>query len=111
MNYAPSKVWNFSGSCLYNRYGNPQGVSSGSLNMNLGIQHKFFDKKFIVTLNISDPFIQQSYTSHTTGTNFNLESYNTTQTRNYRLTLSYDLNKTIDAGRKKLLKAAHRTDS
>ena len=111
LNYTPAKVWNFSGSCLYNLNGNPQGATTGSVNMNLGIQRKFFNKKFIVTLNVTDPLIQQSYTSHTTGSNFNLDSYSTTQTRNYRLTLSYDLNKTIDSGRNKLLKAAHRSDS
>jgi len=77
------------------------------MNMNFAIQRKFFQKKLYVTLNVSDPFIQQSTTATTHGTNFNLESYNTTQTRNYRLTLSYNWNKSIDKGRKQLLKAMH----
>ena len=108
VNYIPAKLWNLSLSCLYNRNGNPQGVSTATMNMNLGIQRKFFQKKFIVTLNVSDPFVQQSNTSQVHGPNFNLQSYSTTQTRNYRLTLSYDWNHTVDKGRKKLLKAARK---
>jgi outer membrane beta-barrel protein/carboxypeptidase family protein len=108
VSYTPAKVWNFSIACLYNRYGNPQGISTGTMTMNMGIQRKFFNKRFIMTLNITDPFVQQSSTAHTNGTNFDLQTYSTTQTRNYRLTLSYDLNRTIDRGRKLLLKAAQK---
>lgn len=108
INYIPAKLWNLSLSCLYNRNGNPQGVSTATVNMNMGIQRKFFQKKIIVTLNVSDPFVQQSNTSQVHGPNFNLQSYNTTQTRNYRLTLAYDWNRTIDRGRKGLLKAAQK---
>ncbi len=108
LNYSPVKVWNFSLSCLYNRNGNPQGVSTATVNMNIGIQHKFWQKKLILTLNVSDPFVQQRTTTHTYGSNFNLENYSTTQTRNYRLTISYNFNSTIQRGRKLLLKAAHR---
>ncbi|MBS1664129.1 MAG: outer membrane beta-barrel protein [Bacteroidetes bacterium] len=107
VNYIPAKLWNLSLSCLYNRNGNPQGVSTATVNTNLGIQRKFFQKKIIVTLNVSDPFIQQSNTSQLHGPNFDVQSYSTTQTRNYRLTLSYDWNHTVDRGRKQILKAAH----
>ncbi|HEY6902066.1 MAG TPA: outer membrane beta-barrel protein, partial [Puia sp.] len=107
VNYIPAKLWNLSLSCLYNRNGSPQGVSTATVNTNLGIQRKFFQKKFIVTLNVSDPFIQQSNTSQLHGPNFDVQSYSTTQTRNYRLTLSYDWSHTIDRGRKQVLKAAH----
>jgi hypothetical protein len=108
LNYTPTKVWNFNISCLYNRNGNPQGVSTATVNMNLGIQRKFWNKKLIVTLNVTDPFIQQSTTSTTRGTDFYLQNYSTTQTRNYRLTLSYNWNSSIDRGRKQLLKATHK---
>ena len=102
--YTPTRLWNITGSFLLNRYANPQGNSSGYVSMNMGIQRKFFDRKFIVTLNITDPFIQQHSLSTTYGNGFNQESYNSTQTRNFRLTLSYDLNHVIDAGRNKLLR-------
>jgi hypothetical protein len=108
VNYIPAKLWNLSLSCLYNRNGNPQGVSTATVNMNLGIQRKFFQKRVIVTLNVSDPFVQQNNTTQVHGANFNLQSYSTTQTRNYRLTLAYDWNRTLDRGRKNLLRAAHK---
>lgn len=107
LTYTPTRLWNITGSCLLNRYANPQGASSSYVSMNMGIQRKFFDRRFIVTLNITDPFVQQHSLSHTYGTDFNLESYGSTQSRNFRLTLSYDLHRVIDAGRNKLLRAGH----
>ena len=62
--------------------------------MNLGVQRKLFKKKIIVTLNAVDPFTQQQNKTFTYGPNFSLESHSRTQTRNYRLTLSYNFNKT-----------------
>jgi hypothetical protein len=107
LTYTPTRMWNITGSCLLNRYANPQGASSSYVSMNMGIQRKFFDRRFIVTLNVTDPFVQQHNLSHTYGTDFNIESYGSTQSRNFRLTLSYDLHHVIDAGRNKLLRAGH----
>jgi hypothetical protein len=109
LTWTPTRLWNITGSCLFNRYANPQGASSSYVSMNMGVQRKFFDKRFIVTLNITDPFVQQHGVSHTYGTDFNLESYSSSQTRNFRLTLSYDLHHVIDAGRNKLLKAGRQS--
>jgi hypothetical protein len=61
--------------------------------MNFGIQQKFFKKKITITLNIIDPFRQQQNRNFTYGSNFNLESYSTTNSRNYRLVLSYTFKK------------------
>lgn len=91
--WSPIDVWNFTASCTYNRFANPQGTVRGNMSMNLAVQHKFFNKKFIVTVNAIDPFFQQKNNVFTYGSNFNLESYSSTQTRNFRLTLSYSLNK------------------
>lgn len=110
MSYNPSRTWSFSASSQFNRYGSPQGVSSSTVNMNLAIQHKLFQRHLIITLNVADPFIQQEYTSHTHGPNFNVDAWSASHTRNYRLTLSYDWNRTIEKGRKQLLKAAHKND-
>jgi hypothetical protein len=63
--------------------------------MNIGVQRKFFKKKFIVTVNIIDPFRQQQNKNFTYGSNFSLESFNTTQTRNYRIALSYIFSKKV----------------
>lgn len=108
LNYTPDRLWNLNLSCLYNRNGNPQGMSTATVNMNLGVQRKFWKKRVIATVNVSDPFIQQSVRSSTQGTDFFVQNYSTTQTRNYRLTLSYNWNASIDKGRKQLLKAAQK---
>jgi outer membrane receptor protein involved in Fe transport len=86
----PSTLWNFNGNINFNRFANPQGTVRSSVNMQFGMQYKMFDKRLVIALNVIDPFIQQEYRTFTEGTNFNLESYSYTQTRNYRLTLSYN---------------------
>ena len=48
-NYAPADVWNFNGSFTFNRFANPQGYVRWNTSMNLGLQRKFFQKRFIVT--------------------------------------------------------------
>jgi len=93
-NYSHKDIWNYTGSFTLNRFANPQGSISWNLSMNVGVQKKFFDKRFIVTMNFIDPFRNQQTHSFTYGTNFELRSFNTTQTRNYRLTLAYNFTKT-----------------
>ena len=61
--------------------------------MNLALQAKLLDKKLTVTLNAIDPFFQQRNRTFTYGTNFNLESYSSTRTRNFRFTVGYNLSK------------------
>jgi hypothetical protein len=103
--YQFTDVMNANASFTYNRFANPQGSVRNTLSMNLGLQRKFFQKRFIVTLNFIDPFRQQQNSNVTYGSNFNLESYSTTNTRNYRLVLSYVFKKnTKKSGREALLK-------
>jgi len=92
--FTPTDVFNVVGSFTYNRFANPQGRVRSTLSMNIGIQKKWLSKKFITTLNFIDPFREQQNTSYTTGSNFNLESYSKTQTRNVRVTLAYNFNNT-----------------
>ncbi|MDX1938813.1 MAG: TonB-dependent receptor [Flavihumibacter sp.] len=92
-NYIPTDVLNFTGNFTFNRFANPQGLVRWTVSMNIGAQYKFFKKKFIVTVNTIDPFIQQRYRSITYGRNFINESYSTTRTRNYRITLAYTFNR------------------
>jgi hypothetical protein len=89
-NYSPLDVWNINANFTYNRFANPQGTVRSNVSMNLGVQKKFFNKRFIVTINAIDPLFQQENRSFTYGPNFNLESLNSTNTRNYRLTLGYN---------------------
>lgn len=91
--YQFTTLMNANASFTFNRFANPQGSVRSTLSMNFGIQQKFFKKKITVTLNIIDPFRQQQNRNFTYGSNFNLESYSTTNSRNYRLVLSYTFKK------------------
>jgi hypothetical protein len=102
-NFTPTELWTFTGTVTFNRFANPQGTVRSNVNMNLGIQHKLFKKKLIITLNAVDPFLQQQKRIFTFGSNFSLESFSETQTRNYRLTLSYVFNKTSSARKKNMM--------
>ena len=103
--YQFTDLMNANGSFTFNRFANPQGSVTSTLSMNIGVQQKFFQKRIIVTLNLIDPFRQQCNTNYTYGSNFNLESYNTTNTRNYRIVLSYVFKKKAKpSGREALLK-------
>lgn len=99
-NYLPTDLWTFTGAFTFNRFANPQGTVRSNVNMNIGIQRKLFKKKVILTVNAVDPFIQQQNQTFTYGPNFNLESFSRTQTRNYRITLSYSFTKTATAKKK-----------
>lgn len=93
-NYVWKDIYTATGSFTFNRFANPQGTVRSSLRMNIGLQAKMLNKKLTATANIIDPFTQQQSRTLTYATNFNLENYNTTQTRNYRLTLGYNFTKT-----------------
>lgn len=93
-NYVWKELYTATGSFTFNRFANPQGTVRSSVSMNLGLQAKMLDKKLTLTLNVIDPFTQQRNRTFTYGTNFNLENYNSTQTKNYRLTIGYNLSRT-----------------
>jgi len=90
--YHSKDVWNLTSSFTLNRFANPQGFARWNVSMNLGVQKKFFDKRIIVTLNAIDPFVEQKTRNITYGTKFYFESFNTTQTRNFRLSLAWNFN-------------------
>lgn len=90
--YTPRDIMNYTGSFTFNRFANPQGYARWNWSMNVGVQRKFFAKKLTITINIIDPFVQENR-SYTYGTNFNLQSYSTAQTRNFRLSAGYNFTK------------------
>jgi outer membrane receptor protein involved in Fe transport len=92
--FTPTDRWNFTGNLNFNRFANPQGTVRSTVNMQFGLQYKMLQKKLVISLNAIDPFIQQEYLTFTEGTNFRVESYSYTGTRNYRLTLSYNFSTT-----------------
>lgn len=93
--FTPSNVLTFEGSVRFSNFANPQGRSRSNINMNLGVQHRFFERRLIVSFNAIDPFTTQRYTTYTYGSNFNLESFNSSNTRNFRLSVSYQLNRVV----------------
>jgi hypothetical protein len=90
--YTVTDVLNFTGNFAFNRFATPQGYARWSWSMNLGIQRKFFDKRLTLTANIIDPFLQENK-SITYGRNFELKSFSTAQTRNFRISTGYNFNK------------------
>jgi hypothetical protein len=79
----------------YGSYINPQGKSRSNVNMSLSLMHKFFNKKLIVSVAAIDPFGLQKYDGYTVGTNFNIISHSESNTQNFRLSMSYQISKTM----------------
>lgn len=92
--YTPVDVWNVIGSFTLNRFANPQGYARWNTSMNIGLQRKLLKKKLVLTLNAIDPLVNQQRRVFTYGPNFNLESFSLTRTRNFRLTVAYNLTRT-----------------
>lgn len=88
-NYLFNDLLNATASFTYNRFANPQGTVRSSTSMNIGLQQKFFKKKLIISASVIDPFRQQQNRVFTYAPNFNLESYSTTKTKNFRIAVSY----------------------
>lgn len=93
--YTPSNVLTFEGNARYSKFADPQGVGRSNLTMNIGVQHKFFDRRLIISFNMIDPFVTQQFRNFTYGTNFTLESFSNTNTRNFRLSVSWQINKQV----------------
>ncbi|MFN8252813.1 MAG: outer membrane beta-barrel protein [Ferruginibacter sp.] len=94
-NYLFNDLLNATASFTFNRFANPQGTVRSSTSMNIGLQQKFLKKKLIVSLSMIDPFRQQQNKVFTYAPNFNLESYSTTKTTNFRIGVSYLLSKKV----------------
>lgn len=92
--FIASDIFNFTGGFNLNRFASPQGFARWNTSMNLGVQRKFINKKLIVTLNVIDPLANQQRRTFTYGTNFNLENYSNTRTRNFKISAAYNLTKT-----------------
>ncbi|RXK86299.1 outer membrane beta-barrel protein [Filimonas effusa] len=94
-NYTPTSLLRFEGNARFNSFADPQGRARSNVSLNLGVQRKFFDKRLIMQLNVIDPFASQKYTTFTYGPNFFLESFRASRTRNFKLTVTYQLNKMV----------------
>lgn len=92
-NYTPNTLTTLEGNARYSSFADPQGRARSNLSMNLGIQRKLFNKRVIASFNIVDPFRVQKFTTYTYGPNFTLENFNSSNTRNFRISVAYQLNK------------------
>lgn len=90
-----SGVLSMDGNIRFSSFADPQGRSRSNVNTNFGIQYKVFDRRLILSFNVVDPFTAQEYTTTTTGTNFYLESFRSSKTRNFRLSIAWQLNKVV----------------
>jgi ferric enterobactin receptor len=91
--YSPTSLLSFNGNGRYSSFADPQGRAKSNLTMNLGAQYKFFKKRLLVSLVAIDPVRVQKFATYTYGTRFTLENYNSTNTRNFRISFAYQLNK------------------
>lgn len=108
-NYIFSDLINFDVNVRYNSIANPQGQSRSTIKQMFGVQTKWFNKRLTVGLVAIDPFMQERYTTKTSGKNFNIINAYDNKTRNFRLTLGYNLNKTqttATANKQQVIKAA-----
>ncbi|MEI8060405.1 MAG: outer membrane beta-barrel protein, partial [Ferruginibacter sp.] len=92
-------------SITFNRFANPQGTVRSSQSMNIGMQQKLFKKKLSLSVSMIDPFRQQENKTFTYASNFSLESYSITNTKNFRIALSYNYSKKPKSNRAALIKA------
>ena len=97
--YMPTNLITIDGNAKFSNFADPQGRSRSNLNLNFGVQKKFFEKRLIIGINVIDPISMQEYTTYTYGTNFSTKNYNSANTRNYRLTISYQLNRMVQKSR------------
>ena len=93
--YQFNDLLNSNASITYNRFANPQGTVRSTLSMSMGVQQKLFKKKMVLALSVIDPFRQQQNKNFTYASNFNLESYSNTKTKNFRIALSYIFSKKV----------------
>ena len=57
--------------------------------------HKFLNKKLIASLSAYDLFGSQTYRGYSEGTHFKIDSYSQSNTQNFRLSISYQISKSI----------------
>lgn len=95
LTYLPNNLLTVEANARYSSYATPQGRNRSNLITNFGVSQKLMKKRLIVGIQIIDPFKQMLTTSYVYGTNYYLESYNSTITRNFRFSVSYLLNKIV----------------
>jgi hypothetical protein len=91
--YVHSPLFSVNGNVNYHRFANPQGTVRNNVRTTFGAQHKFFKKNLTLGFVMVDPFQQQQFRNYIQAPNYNLETYSISNTRNYRITASYNIRK------------------
>jgi hypothetical protein len=89
-NWTPNDRWNLTSNFTINRFANPQGYARWNSSLTLGVQRKLFSKRLTIAINAIDPLVNQQRRNFTYGTNFEVENYSITMTRNYRIAIAYN---------------------
>ena len=93
--YSPTTLTTIEANNHYSSYVNPQGKSHSNVNISLSVMHKFLNKKLIASLSAYDLLGLQSYNGYSMGTNFKIDSHSKSNTQNFRLSLSYQISKSM----------------
>jgi hypothetical protein len=96
LNYSfmPNSLTTIEANNKYNSYATPQGISRSNISMQISMQRKLMNKKVNINISATDPFGLTKNKGHTEGPNFIIDSYSITNVRNFKLTISYQFNKT-----------------
>jgi len=96
LNYSfmPNSLTTIEANNKYNSFATPQGISRSNITMQISLQRKLMNKKVNINVSATDPFGLTKYKGHTEGPNFIIDSYSITNVRNFKLTISYQFNKT-----------------
>ena len=93
--YTPDNLTIIEANNRYNSFANPQGKARSNVTMSISVLRKFYNKRLMVGVSAIDPFGLERYQGYSAGSNFTIESYSVTNTQNFRLSLSYQLSRTL----------------
>ncbi len=93
--YSPDNFTVIEANNRFASYATPQGQSRSNINMGLSLQRKFLNKRMVVGISAIDPLGLQVNNGSTYGTNFQIESHSISNTRNFRISVSYQLSKVM----------------
>jgi outer membrane receptor protein involved in Fe transport len=91
--YFYNQLFSVNGNMNYHRFANPQGTVRNNVRTTVGTQHKFLKKNLTLGFVMVDPFRQQQFRNYIQAPNYNLETYSISNTRNFRITASYNFRK------------------
>ncbi|QKJ28650.1 outer membrane beta-barrel protein [Mucilaginibacter mali] len=95
----------FEGNMSYYSNSSAQGRNAGSVSTSFGMRKVFMKNKLKLRMMAVNPFSNSNSITYTDGINFTRESFNSTRTRNFSMTISYNFTKvgrnTLEKNRKK----------